>query len=223
MLDSTLLIVVSDHGEGLGEHDLFDHGESLYRTEIGVPLLVVPPAHGEHPIVVEQTVSLRNLPATIVDLAGLSEDSPFPGKSLAHLWRDDPPQSAADVLNRLAGFREGEPPGEPISQAARPEPRPPRITKAHLGDDVISELTSPNPANPNRGRSPGARGPLISLAEDDFVYIRNQADGTEELFNERDDPRELSNLIIFPSMQPVLERFRDRLKQFKAKPADAVP
>ena len=43
-LDRTLVVVTSDHGEGLGEHDLFDHGESLYRTEIGVPLLIVEPA-----------------------------------------------------------------------------------------------------------------------------------------------------------------------------------
>ena len=43
-LDRTLVIVTSDHGEGLGEHDLFDHGESLYRTEINVPLLIVAPA-----------------------------------------------------------------------------------------------------------------------------------------------------------------------------------
>ena len=43
VLDQTLIIVTSDHGEGLGEHGLFDHGESLYRTEIRVPLLIVPP------------------------------------------------------------------------------------------------------------------------------------------------------------------------------------
>ena len=32
ILDQTLVIITSDHGEGLGEHDLFMHGESLYRT-----------------------------------------------------------------------------------------------------------------------------------------------------------------------------------------------
>ena len=42
-LDRTLVIVTADHGEGFGEHDLFDHGESLYRTEIGVPLVFVAP------------------------------------------------------------------------------------------------------------------------------------------------------------------------------------
>ena len=40
VLDRTLVILTADHGEGLGEHELFDHGESLYRTEIRVPLLI---------------------------------------------------------------------------------------------------------------------------------------------------------------------------------------
>lgn len=44
VLDRTLVIVTADHGEGLGEHDLFDHGESLYRAELRVPLLIVLPA-----------------------------------------------------------------------------------------------------------------------------------------------------------------------------------
>ena len=43
MLDDTLVVIASDHGEGLGEHDLFDHGESLYSTELDVPLLILLP------------------------------------------------------------------------------------------------------------------------------------------------------------------------------------
>ena len=70
VLDQTLIIVTSDHGEGLGEHDLFDHGESLYRTEVRVPLIIVPPSGRDRPAVVGETVSLRDLPATIVDLVG---------------------------------------------------------------------------------------------------------------------------------------------------------
>ena len=33
----------------------------------------------------------------------------------------------------------------------------------------------------------------MSLADGDLVYIRNEGDGTEELYNERNDPRELTN------------------------------
>jgi arylsulfatase A-like enzyme len=65
----------------LVEHDLFDHGESLYSKESHVPLLIVPPAGKKALGVVRQTVSLRDLPATIVELAGLADGSPFPGRS----------------------------------------------------------------------------------------------------------------------------------------------
>ena len=87
VLDRTLVIVTADHGEGLGEHDLFDHGESLYRTEIGVPLMIVAPSRSQSRVVVKEVVSHRNLPATIVDLVGLEAGSPFAGPSLAKLWR----------------------------------------------------------------------------------------------------------------------------------------
>jgi arylsulfatase A-like enzyme len=181
LLEETLVIITSDHGEGLGEHALFNHGESLYRMEIRVPLLILTPARRPSGAVVRATVSLRDLPATIVDLVGLGAGSPFPGRSLARFWVDPAP---------------GAPPGS--------------------SEGALSELASPNPIDPNQGRSPIRRGPLISLAEGELVYIRNQGDGQEELFDERDDPRELINLARHQAMQPVLERFRDRLRQVMA-------
>jgi arylsulfatase A-like enzyme len=188
VLDRTLIIVTADHGEGLGEHDLFDHGESLYRTEIGVPLLIVAPSRGHSQGVVKELVSLRNLPATIVDLVGLEANSPFPGPSLANLWRKSSPDPGSVTI-----------------------------------DGVISELTGPNPSHPNQARSPAERGPLISLAEGDFVYIRNEGDGAEELFNERDDPSELRNRAADELVQPILKRLRDRLNQLRADPASRIP
>ena len=79
VLDNTLVIVTSDHGEGLGEHNLFFHGETLYRTEIRVPLVIALPGHNRS-MVVSETISLRDLPATIVDLTGQGTGSPFPGQ-----------------------------------------------------------------------------------------------------------------------------------------------
>jgi arylsulfatase A-like enzyme len=182
-LDRTWVIVTSDHGEGFGEHDLFDHGESLYRTELDVPLLIVPPTRGRSPRVVNDLVSLRNLPATIVELVGVETAAPFPGPSLAGLWRRPPT-----------------------------DPGPATVI------DVISELTGPNPSHPNQDRSPAGRGPLISLADGDYVYIRNEGDGSEELFNERDDLGELRDRAADAALQPVLNRLRERLKSLRARP-----
>src|SRR5262249_11141606 len=143
---------------------------------IRVPLLIVPPSGRPSRGVVDETVSLRDLPATIVDLAGVGAHSPFPGRSLADLWRNPAP---------------GAKPGS--------------------AGGAVSQPASPNPTDPNQGRSPAHRGALVSLAEGDYVYIRNQGDGTEELFDERDDPRELINRAQSDAMRTVVERFRAHL------------
>jgi len=186
LLDDTLIVIVSDHGEGLGEHDLFDHGESLYSTELDVPLLILPTKRSRAGRVVSQVVSLRDLPATVVDLAGQTAGSPFPGHSMANLWRD--------------------------SDRAAP-----------TASTAFSELLVPNPRNCNQGRSPAYRGPLISVADGDFVYIRNLGSGAEELFNRRDDPRELSNQAGLVSMKPLLARFRKQVVRLGSDTSGAPP
>ena len=41
LYDNSLIIVTSDHGEGMGEHDyFFAHGEYVYNSLIHVPLIV---------------------------------------------------------------------------------------------------------------------------------------------------------------------------------------
>ena len=92
VLDQTWLIVASDHGESFGEHaGVFCHGTSLYQTEVHVPLLIVPPGGNATPKVIKETVSLRDLAATIVDVLGLEPGSPLPGTSLARYWREPSP------------------------------------------------------------------------------------------------------------------------------------
>jgi arylsulfatase A-like enzyme len=183
VLEETLVIVAADHGEGLGEHDLFDHGESLYRTEIRVPLLIVlPGGRGRSAVSVNEFVSLRDIPATVADVVRPEAKPPFPGRTLTRFCRDTPSTSAGSS-------------GEVA---------------------VLSELSSPNPTDPNQGRSPAYRGPLVSLALGDFVYIRNEGDGSEELFNERDDPYELTNRARTGALLPLLRRFRDHLQRAKA-------
>lgn len=88
LLDDTLIVVTSDHGEHFKEHGFMGHGQSVYRHEVHVPLLIVPPMGSEaiaRPSV-SQPVSLRDLPSTIVNLLGVEQGAPFPGQSLAPLW-----------------------------------------------------------------------------------------------------------------------------------------
>ena len=97
VMKNTLIIVTADHGEELGEHKLVGHGRSLYRDELHVPLLVVKPGRVPSGRVVAEPVSLRDLPATIVDLLGLSDHAPFPGRSLAPLWSTENRPTSPDL------------------------------------------------------------------------------------------------------------------------------
>ncbi|MFI5460804.1 MAG: sulfatase [Isosphaerales bacterium] len=90
VLEKTLLILTSDHGEQFGEHGNFGHGFSLYEPEIHVPLVMISPGRVPPGRVVGEPVSLRDVPATVVDLLDMKGDSPFPGTSLAAAWRERP-------------------------------------------------------------------------------------------------------------------------------------
>lgn len=85
LLENTMVIITSDHGEAFGDHGVFGHGYDLHLEEIGVPLVILSPG-APAGRVVGASVSLRDLPATVVDQLGLSGGSPFPGRSLAGYW-----------------------------------------------------------------------------------------------------------------------------------------
>jgi arylsulfatase A-like enzyme len=111
LLANTLVIVTSDHGEHLGEHRIYGHGQSLYRPEIHVPLLITFPPSVPADRVIAEPVSLRDLAATVVDQLDLGGRSPFPGRSLARFW--DPTRGASEsevepvVSELIRGARSG--------------------------------------------------------------------------------------------------------------------
>ena len=73
ILDNTLLIITSDHGDNLGEHGLMHHAYALYETLIHVPLIIRYPPAFPAGMVVEQIVQTHDLFPTILHLAGVDE------------------------------------------------------------------------------------------------------------------------------------------------------
>ncbi|MDX1378540.1 MAG: sulfatase [Anaerolineales bacterium] len=103
LLDNTVIIITSDHGELLGEHGLLQHSTSLYLDEIHVPLIVWGPKQ-DVPTgkVVDTPVSLTSLPSTILSLIDSNND-PFPGPSLTILMSEEEvPANWPDPIAELA-------------------------------------------------------------------------------------------------------------------------
>ncbi len=66
---SLAIVVVGDHGEGLGEHGEAQHGRLLYQATVHVPLVLV--GAGIPPGVSDAPVSTRRVFHTVLDCAGL--------------------------------------------------------------------------------------------------------------------------------------------------------
>jgi arylsulfatase A-like enzyme/Tfp pilus assembly protein PilF len=71
------IVIVSDHGEGLGDHGESQHGNLLYQATMHVPLLLVGP--GIKTGVSDTPVSTRRVFHTILDWAGLEKTQSLRG------------------------------------------------------------------------------------------------------------------------------------------------
>jgi arylsulfatase A-like enzyme len=101
VLSRTIVVLTSDHGESFGDHGLIGHGNSLYRQVIHVPLVLIGPGQLPGGLRVTQPVSLRSIPATLMDLTG-GDPTKFPGASLARFWQTGGSQGQdATILSTL--------------------------------------------------------------------------------------------------------------------------
>ncbi len=101
LLDNTVVIITSDHGESFGDHGVFLHANNVFLDEIAVPLVILSPDAPASRVVAEP-VSLRDLPATVVDQLGLSAGSPFPGQLAGGLLVLAPGQATPEITPALS-------------------------------------------------------------------------------------------------------------------------
>jgi choline-sulfatase len=91
---NALIVVVGDHGEGLGEHGEQTHGIFLYDSTTHVPLLIKLPVSGEPASlaregkVVEAQVETTDILPTVLDLLSISPSSSFNGRSLRGYFKE---------------------------------------------------------------------------------------------------------------------------------------
>lgn len=84
LLENTLVVVTSDHGEGLGEHGLYAHAY-LYDFNILVPMLISGPGVTAKGRVVRDQVRMSDLTPTVLDLLGLEPGEDVDGMALRPL------------------------------------------------------------------------------------------------------------------------------------------
>ena len=170
LYDRTLIVVVGDHGEGLGEHLEEEHGFMLYNSTLHVPLIVSCPTLCRAGHRVATPVSQVDLLPTVLE--SLRIDAPVG-------------VSGISLHAALAG-----------------SPLLPRTT--------YSETESVYDAF--------GWAPLACVTDETWKYVQTTR---EELYNLRDDPRELSNLADserekLEVMREMFAGLRDRMVERQA-------
>jgi len=74
LYDSSLVVVLSDHGESLGDHSEKEHGFFIYNSTVRIPLIVKPPAgSGFRPGRITRPVETTAIAPTLARFAGLKD------------------------------------------------------------------------------------------------------------------------------------------------------
>jgi len=100
LLDEAVVVVLSDHGESLGERGLFNHRYSLSDEDLHVPLMVRLPGGEGGGRRVGEVVELTDLMPTLLEIAGAAPPAEIRGISLGGAL-------AGGAHPRRAAFSEG--------------------------------------------------------------------------------------------------------------------
>ncbi len=104
LMENTLLVVTSDHGEAFGEHGTLMHGRVLYDELVHVPLVMVGPKPFDRGAVVSSSVGLIDVMPTFFDWAGFDQLRDARGVSMLPLLaekREPRPVLSEELLTYL--------------------------------------------------------------------------------------------------------------------------
>jgi len=97
-LSDTVVVVTSDHGEGLGDHGLLGHIHQLYDTLIRVPLIMAAPGISRENLTQAASVRHVDLRPTVLSLLGVDDPVPGVGVDLGPYLRGDRPPPEVEHL-----------------------------------------------------------------------------------------------------------------------------
>ena len=232
LLDDALVVITSDHGEGLGDHGEDFHGFFVYDTTVQAALIVRLPSRADAGRVVDQPVSHVDLLPTILELAGLPAPEKVQGQSLVPLLagRDVEWERPVYSESLYALLHYGWAPLRAIRTDRYKLIDVPRAELYDLRKDP-SELTNLHDREPDQARAlaaalddlrsridtgerPGATGPeideetLAKLRSLGYVAGQGGAGVADENDRTRDDPKD--RLVLHQKIMEAQSRIGHR-------------
>jgi lipoteichoic acid synthase len=106
-LDSTLIVIMGDHGEAFGEHGTYSHASAIYDENVHIPLIMINRNlfHGQTD---DRVGGIIDIAPTIFDILGLKMPEQWQGRSLFSRDRPDKTFFFAPWRGVQFGYREGD-------------------------------------------------------------------------------------------------------------------
>jgi iduronate 2-sulfatase len=153
--DSTVVVLLGDHGFHLGEHHGLWRKDTLFEETVRTPLIVAAPQVQRRGEAAEAEVELLDVYPTIVELAGVPRVAGVDGSSLVPLLRDPKQRIRTGALS----FRKAKAPllGVSVRTAGY------RYTEWPDGSEELYDHASDPGETRNLARDPAAAAPLAEL------------------------------------------------------------
>jgi arylsulfatase len=103
MLDNTIILFASDHGEMLADHGMYMKS-TAYEPSLRVPLIVAGPGISEG-AESDALVELIDVNPTLCELAGLAPQENIDARSFAPLLKGEADQHRSDTISSMHNFR----------------------------------------------------------------------------------------------------------------------
>ena len=87
-MDDTMIVIMADHGESLGERGVFKHSTLLYNEQSRVPMIIFVPGYPARSV--DDYVSTIDLGPTMLEAVGLDYPTECTGVSLVPIIRGEP-------------------------------------------------------------------------------------------------------------------------------------
>jgi arylsulfatase A-like enzyme len=103
VLDNSIVIITSDHGQMFGEHGKWVHRNSLYEEVLRVPLLISYPGTVTAGQVFTTPVNMMDITPTLLDMVDLAVPSHMDGESLLPLMQGAAAPEDRSIISEMAG------------------------------------------------------------------------------------------------------------------------
>jgi arylsulfatase A-like enzyme len=105
LYESTLVVVIGDHGEAFGRHDQTTHASNIYEENLHIPCVFINPAFkGERK---DALGGMIDIAPTIMNVLGSTPADKWQGRSLLSTKRNERVYFFCPWSDHLFGYREG--------------------------------------------------------------------------------------------------------------------